>query len=302
MMELIKNARIGWMDYTESGKLAALLLLALLWFWFAQKEHRNRYLTLILYTTGMTICCICPLTAAVLMTYQTRFYDYQWIWSMVPITIVIALAGTLLWFTLTGEYARGRGRRWKSLGITSVMLAVIYLCGPMLRSIPDTQEVASGQAETARVLEVLLEDGEDTEITIWAPRMIMENVRTLNGSVRMPYGRNMWDPALNAYSYDAYGETEKLLYEWMCGAEETGEGQLAMDAQKASSGTATVSAAGTTAGIAAVTATECVGLAEQLGVTHILLPDTLKPEVLAEIESYLEVKARTVEGYYLLEL
>lgn len=273
MMELIKNARIGWTDYTETGKLAALLLLALLWFWFAQKEQRNRYLTLILYTTGMTVCCICPLTAAVLMTYQTRFYDYQWIWSMVPLTIVVALAGTLLWFTLTKEYARGRNRKWKTVGITAVMLAVVYLCGPMRQNSLRPQEVTSGQIETERVLAPLLE--EEKTITIWAPRVIMENARAIDGSILMPYGRNMWDPALNAYSYDTYGEAENTLCEWMNQAEETGEGKAAA---------------------------RCMDLAIQLGVTHILLPGNLQPKVLAEIEAYLEVQAEAVEGYYLLEL
>lgn len=275
MTELIKNARIGWMDYTETGKLAALLLLALLWFWFSHKESSHRYRALVLYTTVMTACCICPLTAAVLMTYQTRFYDYQWIWSMVPLTIVVALAGTLLWFTLTKKYAGGKNRIWKVIGITAVMLAVVFLCGPMMQNNGRPKEIASGQEEAARILAPLLEESEKKEITIWAPGKIMENARAFSGAICMPYGRNMWDPALNAYSYDTYGEAEHALWKWMNHAEETGEG----------SGAA-----------------ECMDLAIQLGVTHILLPGSIEPQVLTEIEAYLELQAEKVEGYYLLKL
>lgn len=275
MMELINNARLGRMDYTESGKLAALLLLALLWFWFGSREHRNRYLPLLVYTTVMAVCCICPLTAAMLMTYQTGFYDYQWIWSLVPLTIVIALGGTLLRSELLQTYANGRAGKRRTIGITAAMLAVICLCAPLLQNTRNTQNTVSGQAETAKVLEFLLEDKEDKEITLWAPRMIMEYVRTLDGNIRMPYGRNMWDPALNAYSYDTYGEAEESLYRWMCSAEETGEGE---------------------------DTAECMDLVKQLCVTHILLPGTLQPEGLTEIESYLGVQAQTVENYYLLEL
>lgn len=278
MMELMNNARLGWMEYTESGKLAALLLLALLWFWFGCREHRSRYLALLVYTTVMAVCCICPLTAAVLMTYQTRFYDYQWIWSLVPLTIVIALGGTLLRSELLQTYANGRAGKRRAIGITAVMLAVICLCAPLLQNTRNTQNTVAGQTETAKVLELLWEDKEDKEdkeITLWAPRMIMEYVRTLDGSIRMPYGRNMWDPALNAYAYDTYGEAEESLYRWMCSAEETGEGE---------------------------NLAEAMDLAKQLGVTHLLLPGILQPEVLTELESYLGVQAQTVENYYLLEL
>lgn len=278
MTELMNNARLGWMEYTESGKLAALLLLALLWFWFGCREHRSRYLSLFVYTTVMTVCCICPLTAALLMTYQTRFYDYQWIWSLVPLTIVIALAGTLLRSELLQTYAEGRTGKRRAIAITAAMLAVVCLCAPLLQNTRNTPNTVAEQAETARVLELLWEDREDKEdqeITLWAPRTIMEYSRTLDGSIRMPYGRNMWDPALNAYAYDTYGEAEETLYQWMCSAEENGEGE---------------------------NPAEAMDLAKQLGVTHLLLPGTLQPEVLTEIESYLGVQAQEAENYYLLEL
>lgn len=277
MRELIKNAWIGWMDYTETGKLAALLLLALLLFWFVGKEYRNRHMTLALYTTVMAVCCICPLTAAVLMTYQTRFYDYQWIWNMVPVTIFIALAGTLLWFELTEKYVKGKNGKLKCVGITAVMVALIYLCGPMMKNIWSPEEVTVKQTETAKVLERITENGQNKDITLWAPKETMEYARAVDGSIRLPYGRNMWDPALNAYSYDTYGHAEDILYAWMSYAEETGGGET-------------------------ITATQSMDLAKQLGVTHILLPGNLQPEVLAEIEEYLEVQAETVEGYYLIRV
>lgn len=319
MMEVIKNAWLGWQKYTEQGKMAALLLLALLLFWFGNKslggekpgskEAEGSSRLLIFYTTAMTVCCICPLTAAALMTYQTRFYDYQWIWGAVPVTIVLALAGTQLWTAFAEKYAKGKGAGWKLAGITALLICVIYLCGRMQSNIWDADEAAKNREETARVLEILTENGQNKDICLWAPQGIMEYARALDGSIVLPYGRNMWDGALNAYSYDTYGEEEKLLYAWMCHAEATGEGEAEYEPSMAAEGTAHgmealagADALGQTAETRRITAAECMESARQLGVTHIVLPGSLQAEVLAEIEAYLGIQAEDMAGYYLLRI
>lgn len=309
MSELIKNARIGWQDYTEAGKLAALLLIALLIFWFAGKEFRKGYLTLIIYTTVMAVCCICPLTAALLMQYQTRFYDYEWIWSAVPMTIVIALAGTLLWFDLTGKFEKKKSRKWKCAGIAVAMIALVYLCGSKGIPVWDAEKENAELEETAKVLEIITENGQNTDIILWAPQSIMEYARALDGSIRLPYGRNMWDNALNGYSYDVYGDEEKTLYAWMSHAEETGEGEVLLETlalELADSAAEYSPADSVTPKVQETMLSEtvngpaCMDLARQLGVTHILLPGNLQQEALAEIEEYLGVQAESVEEYYLL--
>lgn len=320
MMELIRNAWSGWLNFTEHGKFAALLLLALLLFWFGsgQSENKkdgektvgskvigkkaleNRHRTLVYYTTAMTVCCICPLTAAALMAYQTKFYDYQWIWGAVPVTIVIALAGTQLWTQLTERYAKGKGAGWKTAGITVLLICVVYLCGSMQSNVWDAEESAQNREETAKVLEILTENGQNKDICLWAPQGIMEYARALDGSVVLPYGRNMWDGALNAYSYDTYGEEEKLLYTWMCHAEATGEGE----AEYGKTAVTEVAAenAEKTMQTRTITAAGCMETARRLGVTHILLPSNMQQEVLTELEAYLGIQAENVAGYYLLRI
>ncbi len=264
MRDLITGAWLGWRHYTDDGKMAALFLAALLFLWLWKKEYRDKYKPLLLYALVMAVCCICPVLAVVLMKYQTRFYDYQWIWSMVPVTVVIALAGTLLWDSFRKERA-------KCVGITVVMLALLYLCGGMQKEILHPAEEMQKREKTAQILEILTEGGEKETLCLWAPQEIMEYARALDGSILLPYGRNMWDKALGAYSYDTYGEPEEAMYEWMCIAEETGEPE-GMDG---------------------------VVLAKEAGVNCILLPDTIQPAVLAEIEQTLNVQAQQVENYYL---
>lgn len=272
MRELIRNAWLGWQSYTDNGKMAALLLIALLLLWLGRKEIRKPYHTLVLYTTVMTFACICPFTAAVLMGYQTRFYDYQWIWELVPVTIVIALTGTLLWTELMKKYEKQRYAGWKRIGITALLIALIYLCGRMGNPVWDADEEVRKREETAKVLEIITENGKNTDINLWAPQGVMEYVRVLDGNIRLPYGRNMWDPALNGYAYDTYGEKETMLYRWMANAEETGEGDAVIET--------------------------AMDMARELGVNHILLPGNLQPEVLAELEQYLGISAEKLEGYY----
>ncbi len=304
MMEVIRNAWLGWQNYNDSGKMAALVLIALLLFWFGRVENRKQYHTLVWYTTVMVVCCVCPLTAAVLMQYQTRFYDYQWIWGAVPVTIIIALAGTLLWTELVEKYAKCKKAGWKIAGITALLVAVIYLCGRMENDIWDVNAAAQNQEETVKVLEKITQNGQNQDITLWAPQGIMEYARALDGSICMPYGRNMWDGALNGYSYDTYGETEKLLYAWMSHAEKTGEGEVEIDmtvemGMEITSDIIEADSLGENTASRTIMATECVELAMELGVNCMLLPENLESAVVEELETYLGIAAENVEGYYL---
>ncbi len=287
MMELIRNAWLfGWPEYTGNGKFAALLLAGVMFYWFGRKEIKEKYRTLGIYTTVMVICCVCPLTAGLLMAYQTRFYDYQWIWNMVPVTIGIALVGTLLWTELVKKYSGQKRQNWKCAGITAVLVAMVYLSGSMGNTVWQEEESADNRRKTEAVLASL---GDETHgMILWAPQEIMEYARALDGNISLPYGRNMWDVSLNAYAYDTYGEREKDLYAWMCNAEKTGEGNAVIETEDASERW--------------ITGEDCMMLVQELAVTHVLLPGNLLPEVLEELEADLGIKAESLAGYYLFRL
>ena len=99
MMTLLKSATNGWLDYTQHGKYAALLLAAILYLGYClwkSKAARNggKQPLFYLYEVLITLACICPVTAVILMKYQTAFYSYVWIWTAVPQTALIAWACT----------------------------------------------------------------------------------------------------------------------------------------------------------------------------------------------------------------
>jgi len=274
MRELMKNAQLGWLQYTSDGKFAALLLVALLLLWFGQKEIRDKYKGLVWYTTIMTIVCICPVTAMVLMKYQTKFYDYQWIWNAVPVTVVIAFTVTVFWSSMMEKYEKTNQHMWKKIGITFLLVALICVSGSMKESVTGTNQDVEGREATAMILEKISETGQNTDSTLWAPEEIMEYARALDGRVRLLYGRNMWDAALNAYSYDVYGQEQVALYEWMTRIEETGTTDK-------------------------LTVRVCLDVAKDLGVTHVVLPKRTEPEVFGVLEEMLETKGSPVGDYYL---
>lgn len=288
MAELLQNAGLGWTSYKECGKLAALLLAALLYLWFVRKEKTP----LLLYTSVMTVLCILPVTAVLLMLYQTKFYDYQWIWSAVPLTAVTAY-GAVLFLADYGIGSHRAGGR-KAVPVIALLLAAALLSGGLGRQVWDRRAGKEEKAQARLVLESLRELCPG-EICLWAPREIQEYARELDASIKLPYGRNMWDLALNAYAYDVYGEGTIAMCRWMTWTEETGEADRpAQPAREQESGKQ--------AGEPAVTLEESAGNALAVGVNLVLLPENALPGTVERMERALGTKAQSVEGYYLFHI
>lgn len=215
MTELLQNASLRWVGYKGSGKIVALLLAVLLFWWFAEKEKKQR--ALLLYTTVAAACCIVPVTAALLMLYQTKFYDYEWIWSMVPVTAVTAYGLTLF---LAGHWKEAQGNWRRGLPVTLLLLMAMLFCGDLGGDMEARAETNAEKDEAYEVVGMLSERWSREDICLLAPQRILEYAREADGRLRLAYGRNMWDPWLNAYAYDTYDEKAEDLCQWMAWAEQ----------------------------------------------------------------------------------
>lgn len=286
MQELLKNAWQGWLYYTECGKYAALLLAVLLYLWFCRERCKEQLL--LVYTTIVTGCCIFPITAAILMKYQTLFYDYQWIWGCVPVTLMIAYGAVVFL-----EEQKERRKKEKDGGkhngayiaaLTVAMVAVVVLCGRPGKAVEGMVGDSIGRENIKEILVGLEQQAGEREILLWAPAEVMELARGLQPDIRLVYGRDMWEAALGAYSYDVYSETEQQLYLWMCNVEETGglnfttESGVVLDGMWG------------------------IQTAEALGVNGILLPDTVSTEELQQLLNKSGQAVKQIAGYYLLWL
>lgn len=301
MTAILKNiqmAWLGWKNYTDDGKMAALLLAALFFLWFYRKKAGK--LSFLGYTIVTASCCICPVTAGLLMVYQTKFYDYEWIWSLVPVTAAIAYGVTFFlaecWEGPTegrSGLAGGQGRfkmtQWRrGIPVTILLLAVILLSGGMGRPSWDRKGQAAERKRAYVILEQISELCSEGDICLWAPREIMAYAREHDGRIRLPYGRNMWDISLNAYAYDTYNEQTIALYQWM---EQAGEADT-MDAVN----TADAMETGDTI---SVSLEICVQYAQDAGVNCVVLPEAVSQETVQRMETALDTKAKLLEGYWI---
>lgn len=292
MMELLGNAWAGWENFITQGKLAALLAVVLLYIWFYKRGGSKK--GLVLYTTIAFVCCVFPVTAGMLMTYQTKFYDYEWIWSIIPLTVVIAFGLTCFFVDLYQE----KNVPKKTMGAVVVMcVAVILLCGSMgvkkddgesayLRVLypygPVEEELRRQAYETIGRLNEIA-GGE--ELVLWAPIEIMEYAREADAGIRLPYGRNLWDISLNGYSYDTYEPVIYDMYLWMEMQNATCDEEYLLMLTGAEE---------------APSAEKCIQKALELGVNCVLLPAETYSDTIQMIEEALGAKAQQIEEYWVI--
>lgn len=271
MAELVKNAWSGWLSFANTGKLPAALLISLLFLWIYYKRVKQK--EFLIYTTAVTICCIVPVTAALLELYQTRFYDYKWIWSLVPMTAMTGFAVTLFLTEFLQEISGGR-RKEKAVA-AALLAAGLMFCGGMGGK-PWDGCGKQGEVQERRQAEALLEELQERlqekPICLWAPREVLEYTKAYDAGIYLLYGRDMWDMDMTAYSYEAYPAGFRDLYLWM----------------EAAPGTETVPD---------LYCAETLAASE---VNCILMPGDKPEETVKCFEDMLGVQAETLGGYYLL--
>lgn len=282
MTELLRNANLGWVDYKSSGKMAALLLAILFFLWFTGKGKEQR--SFLLYSTVTCICCILPVTAVVLMVYQTRFYDYQWIWSLVPMTAVMAYGLTLF---LAGQWEKWEAGGWrKALPVTLVSLLAILLCGNLGGNVEERQQRNGEKEKAYAVAQMLSETWPGEDICLLAPQKILEYIREADGSIRLAYGRNVWDSSLNAYAYDMYEERVYDLAQWMDWVEQsTWVWMPETDREEMFA-----------------TLKDRVQDAVEMGINCILLPMEVPAEMIEQMEAVLGIEAQALGNYFVFPL
>ncbi|MCD7837188.1 MAG: hypothetical protein LUG83_11230 [Lachnospiraceae bacterium] len=304
MSEFIDSAWFGWQSYTEAGKLAALPIAIFLFFLlyseikassikrrlFFKAEEKILYI----YAAFMVVLCICPLTAALLMLYQTKFYNYEWIWSYVPMTAVIAAGGSTVFMVIWQKRNTLKDRAGAAF-VTVLIVFVAVICGAGGGLISNQTEYLSGSEDngqdtivqysaTAVLLEEIMQEynyGYETAddrkgVCLWGPEEILAYARVYSADIQLLYGRSMWDNALNAYSYDTYTDEYKELYEWMESVAEYGEAAETDRFQIAGALEAALAA----------------------GLNVVVLPGNTLDGTRAEMEELLGVQETEINGYF----
>ena len=285
MTELFRNAWMGWQQFIETGKLAALLAAALLYLGISGKgKGGTKQRILFQYGTAAALCCIFPVTAVILMVYQTRFYDYYWTWSLVPMTAVTAWAGTEF---LNDSWQGFRLKSYrKGLPVTILLLGALALCSGMGRMPFQPEEERENRRQARRALADIEQrtDAFPGEVLFWAPKEVQGYAREAYGDLHVVYGRNMWDASLGAYCYDIYAPEIQELYLWMENTDETGTADVDDEEH----------------GKLVLRGEKIMASAAEAGVNCIVLPDRLEPETVKTLAGCIGAETDRLDGYWLL--
>ena len=105
----------GMETYFSHDKTVVLLLLVLLVLWLGDKKKNNEtHNRLLVYTTVISLALLFPVTAIVAVIYQSAYYDYEWVWSMVPVVAVVGY-GAVRIYEMSEREKKGRLVWWLGL-------------------------------------------------------------------------------------------------------------------------------------------------------------------------------------------
>lgn len=194
--------------YGGTQKFLVLFFAVLLFAWLSEKKEitkqQNR---LLVYSLLMSAVLLIPITAVVVLMYQTAYYDYEWSWSMVPMTAVIAWG-----IVLFGEQELSKKR--KAL-LTVVIVCILCLCGNqgVCQKVPEKEALI--REEMDEILKGVYEMSDSQRSVLWGPTGVMQEARRRDGRIMLVYGRDMWDEKAGAYDYEAYSRELTEAYVWL---------------------------------------------------------------------------------------
>ncbi len=231
IMDYIQLAAEGFGRFIAEYKYLALIIGILLYTLVClrkYKEHKIR--TFLAYTAAILLVLIIPVTAVVLLVYQTRFYDYGWVWSAAPLTAALAWGIVAVVFEeipgvssalpehseqkKTGKTVATRTITPRLLGILAAV-SLLFMCGNQGRLQGISEKDAQLQAAGAEILQYMKMQDLIQDRVIWGQKDIMQHIRKSGGETILFYGRDMWDAKAGAYDYEAYTPEETACYEWM---------------------------------------------------------------------------------------
>lgn len=222
MIEFLNVFMQNFSEEMKNGKYLALIIVGIVFLWLLGK-YKKLQRTRILLLYGITICLVVliPLSGFVLAQYQTAFFNYRHLLLLlfpmvfIPWALVETLEnglGLMKRNAEEGDLVREKPWLTRFLGVL-VAASLLMVSGNMLTEGVDTELTLAKEKVPTRVLEVLelLEKGD----VLVAPNEVLEYARSYDGDLKLIYGRDMWQPALKAYTYHTYDEDACKIYDWM---------------------------------------------------------------------------------------
>lgn len=212
--------------FVQLGQFLMLFMVALLLLYLLDEK---RCVVFKQYAFLMLLVLLCPVTAKLLVIYQTPFYSTDNLWELLPVTPLLAYALVVATVKIVGALTSQRGRwqqaitrKKESVLETFVIMGlslVLFLCGTLEFGKAMTEEATGNATIPANVCEVLkaMELPEEGNVKIVAVDEVARWARIYSGRILLPYGRNLYEPEMTAFTYEVYTEEAHLLHDWVNG-------------------------------------------------------------------------------------
>lgn len=203
MTELFIETLKALKNYSGLKALFALSAIAFIYLFFKEKDGTKR-IVLVIMPLVMGLLFICPLT---LKLYKLSGLDpdtyYRMLW-IIPFGMLTVYAAV----TLTGN----RGMLIKISGLL-LSAALIAVSGSYIYSSPilyRSENIYALPQTTINIVDYLRSIDDHERITVLPSSSIITSIRQYDANILMPYGRDMFNMALNYYHpvYEAFEKKE----------------------------------------------------------------------------------------------
>lgn len=174
----------------------ALFLVSLLYLYIV-REEKTRFWKYAILGSALILC---PLTGWIIDRYFQMFYDSTSIQWILPVFGIIAVVVVDIYSAQTVV--------WKKYAAISTICLLFLLSGSVAYNhsyAKDNENVS----EINEVFDLILDMESEREITLVAPRKIMEIARAYDGRILTAYGKDIWE---NDLDYAFYGNYEEWAY------------------------------------------------------------------------------------------
>ncbi len=175
------TAFLVWQNISGSGMLTGLYVCALLFLFFREKETYKRILLIYLPLFWIVILFL-PITYRIVATVIDEELYYRFFW-MLPMSLVIAYALVQLYHFYRGKYKK----------LLAIMIAlVLVISGDFLYDnwrYSKAKNIYHVPQEVVDICDLIHTPGR--EVMALFPKELMQYVRQYDGTICMPYGRNV---------------------------------------------------------------------------------------------------------------
>lgn len=178
----MQNTAFGvWQNISGSGMLTALYICALVFLFFYEKETYKRILVVYLPMMWLMVLWL-PITYTMIAEIIDEELYYRFFW-MLPMTLTIAYALVCVYHLYQGRYQKA---------VFVLLAATVMLCGDFVYDNWRYTKAQNQYHVPQSVVEICdLIHAEGREVMAVFPSELMQYVRQYDGTICMPYGRNV---------------------------------------------------------------------------------------------------------------